>query len=118
MTRRKKTTTYNKLVRDRIPEIIERNGDRAEIRILDDIDYLKALRAKLLEEVKDLVDAPDLNSITNELIDCYEILAAFEKAYGFGHASLIELQERKRRERGGFAKRVFLVRTVPANDAD
>jgi len=115
---KKKATTYNKLVRDRIPEIIERNGERAEIRILDDIDYLKALRAKLLEEAKGLAEAPDITAITNELIDCYEILGAFEKAYGLRHSTLIELQERKHRDRGGFAKRIFLIRTHQPDDAD
>ncbi len=123
MTKKKnpsqKGITYNKLVRDRIPEIIERNGDHAEIRILDQIDYLKALRVKLLEEAKGLADAPDVESITNELIDCYEILTAFEKAYGLRHSTLIDLQERKRRDRGGFSKRIFLIRTEPRrNDRD
>jgi predicted house-cleaning noncanonical NTP pyrophosphatase (MazG superfamily) len=118
MKKPSKGITYNKLVRDLIPEIIERNGDRAEVRILDQIEYLKALRAKLLEEAKELADAPDVESITNELIDCYEILAAFEKAYGLRHSTLIDLQERKRRDRGGFTKRVFLIRTEAVSDDD
>ncbi|USN53750.1 MAG: nucleoside triphosphate pyrophosphohydrolase [Candidatus Nomurabacteria bacterium] len=115
---KKRGQTYNKLVRDLIPEIIAEDGYHAEIRVLDEVEYLKALREKLFEEAKELAEAPDVTAITNELIDLYEVLAAFEKAYGLRHSEVIELQEKKRAERGGFKKRLFLVRTELDEDEE
>lgn len=107
-----KSITYNKLVRDYIPEIIKEDGMRAEVKILDDIDYVKELNNKLIEEAKELVNAPDENAVKNEIIDIYEVLYAIEKFHGFRHSELIELQEKKRDERGGFKKKIFLTKTV------
>ena len=45
--------TYNKLVRDKIPEIIEGNGEKPVTRILNDEEYLKELNTKLQEEVNE-----------------------------------------------------------------
>ncbi|MFH0853627.1 MAG: nucleoside triphosphate pyrophosphohydrolase [bacterium] len=113
-----KSITYNKLVRDFIPEIVKEDGMRAEVKILDDIDYVKALNEKLVEEAKELVNAPDENAIKNEIIDLYEVLYAMEKFHGFRHSELIDLQEKKRNERGGFKKKIFLIKTDPIEEED
>ncbi len=48
-----KTKIYNKLVRDKIPELITANREKAAIKVLSDSDYFKALKQKLFEEVKE-----------------------------------------------------------------
>ena len=63
---------YNKLVRDKIPEIIEANGEKCTIEILNDDDYLIYLNKKLLEEVNEYLESGDVE----ELADLEEVLRA------------------------------------------
>ena len=95
---------YNKLVRDRIPEIIEANGETPITRILDPDEYLRCLEAKLDEEVSEFHDSKD----PEELADILEVIYALAEAKGCSHQKLMEIYERKHTARGGFAKRVFL----------
>lgn len=108
----KKAITYHKLVRDRIPDIIADHGERPEFVILDEIDFQKSLRQKLVEEARELADAREVRDVENKLVDLYEILRTFEKLYHLRHSDVIEWQEKKRQERGGFDKRIYLIRAV------
>jgi predicted house-cleaning noncanonical NTP pyrophosphatase (MazG superfamily) len=67
--------TYNKLIRDRIPEIIEADGRRAVTRVLRDEDYRAALLAKLVEEAREAENAPD-GELAGELADVWEVFQA------------------------------------------
>ena len=99
---------YHKLVRDRIPEIIENQGETAVIRCLSQQDYIVALRDKLKEETNEYLEAGD----TEELADILEVLHAIAEADGIGFDQLEDMRLRKRKERGGFAQRVFLEQVV------
>ena len=71
---------YNKLVRDKIPEIIKNNGEEPIIEILNDIDYKKELEKKLYEEYLEVIESSGLNRL-EELADMLEViksLAALE----------------------------------------
>jgi predicted house-cleaning noncanonical NTP pyrophosphatase (MazG superfamily) len=99
---------FRKLVRDRIPEIIEKDGKNAVTRVLDEREFLTALENKLLEEVQELrVDSADKKE---EIADIYEVLDAFIGARGFSREEIAALQLKKRAKRGGFSKRLFLER--------
>lgn len=98
---------YNKLVRDAIPAIIERQGKTCHTSTLPEIDYQLALREKLLEEACEARDAP-LDQLKEELADLYELLDALVDAYGWSEAEVRQIQMEKRQERGGFERRVFL----------
>lgn len=98
-------TVYNKLVRDRIPEIIEQGGEKANIRILDEEEYLRLLHAKLDEEVGEF--HRDRN--TEELADILEVVYALAEAIGASREELTRVYERKHDDRGGFRDRVFLI---------
>jgi predicted house-cleaning noncanonical NTP pyrophosphatase (MazG superfamily) len=102
---------YNKLVRDRIPEIIEAAGLRPIMRTLDTTEYILALRAKMLEEVQELLDATTAAEITAEAADLIEVLAAFCDASGTTMDSVLSERQRKIESRGGFEKRLFLTET-------
>ena len=99
--------TYNKLVRDKIPEIIEKSGNKCEIEILSDEDYIKMLDAKLDEELAEYHKDQSLE----ELADLLEVLYAAAKARGFSIDELEELRKRKAEKRGGFENKLLLVKT-------
>ena len=86
------TKIYNKLVRDRIPEIISARGAVCETEILSEADYLTHLEIKLGEELADLL----------------EVIYACAAARGYSTAELEALRKDKADKRGGFEKRILL----------
>ncbi|MBO7218383.1 MAG: nucleoside triphosphate pyrophosphohydrolase [Clostridia bacterium] len=98
---------YNKLVRDLIPNIIEKNGDTCTTRILDDKEYLDELNKKLLEEVNEYLEAGSLE----ELGDVYDVFCAILDAKGVSYEDFKNLAKVKTDKRGGFKKKIFLIET-------
>ena len=96
---------YNKLVRDRIPEIIEARGERPNVRILEQKEYLHHLEAKLDEEVGEY--HRDKNA--EELADILEVVYALARTQNLRPSDLERLRQRKRHQWGGFEGRIFLV---------
>lgn len=98
------TKTYNKLVRDKIPEIIEKDNRKCSVRILDDEEYIKAIDAKLDEELAEYNKDQNLE----ELADILEVIYAAAEARGYTIDELERLREEKAEKRGRFKKRLFL----------
>ena len=96
------TKKYNKLIRDRIPEIIESNGKSCVVEVASKQQYFKKLIDKLQEEVEEFVENPCIE----ELADVLEVVWSIEHATDWG--SLVLAQLDKRCERGGFKKRLIL----------
>ena len=96
---------YHKLIRDHIPEIIESNGGKAEIRILSDEEYPIYLEAKLDEEVGEY--HRDKN--VEELADILEVVYALAESIGCSKEELIKIYQKKHDDRGGFEKKLFLI---------
>jgi predicted house-cleaning noncanonical NTP pyrophosphatase (MazG superfamily) len=92
---------YNKLVRDRIPEIIGSRGDRAVTRVLDEAAFRDALLAKLVEEAQEATGAV-VEELPAELADVLEVLQVLAKALGMCWEQLLALAADKRTRRGGF----------------
>ena len=99
------TKTYNKLVRDLIPEIIEQSGNRCRTRILSDEEYLKMLDLKLDEELTEY--HKDQN--VEELADLLELIYAAAIARGYTLEELESVRAEKAKKRGGFEKKIFLI---------
>ena len=97
--------TFRKLIRDKIPERIAADGEKAKVRILDDKEFLTALENKLLEEVQEMRLGAEKRM---EIADIYEVLDALISAHGFSKEEILKIQEKKRAERGGFEKKLFL----------
>jgi predicted house-cleaning noncanonical NTP pyrophosphatase (MazG superfamily) len=98
-------TVYNKLVRDKIPEIIKKNGGHADITyIKGDKKYLTALLDKDIEEGKELREDPCLE----ELADKLEVLYAIGEYLNLSPEDIEKARLKKKKERGGFSNRVFL----------
>ena len=96
---------YQKLVRDKIPQIIRNAGDLPITRVLDDEEYLVCLENKLDEEVSEF----HKDNNTEELADILEVVYALAEANGYSREELNRLCSEKRAERGGFHDRIFLV---------
>ena len=95
---------YNKLVRDKIPEIIEADGKTCKTRILSDEEYIATLEAKLNEEVAEYQADKNLE----EMADVLEVLRAICLARGYSLEELEAVRANKVEERGGFVKKIFL----------
>lgn len=96
-----------KLVRDRIPEIIEASGRTPVVRVLDSASYEAALLDKLLEEAQELQEATPEDRL-EEAADVYEVLLAIAELIGVEIRRVAERADVKRAERGGFRDRLWL----------
>ena len=96
-----------KLVRDRIPEIIESEGRRPVTRVLDEASYRQALLAKLIEEAQEASRATP-GGLPGEPADVLEVLRALTVTAGMSWAQLLALADDKRSRRGSFGRRIFL----------
>lgn len=103
-------TIYNKLVRDRIPEIIRANDQECQIKILSDADYIQALRDKLIEEAREVAEA-DGDDLIKELADLYEVIDVMIDMMGINPIDVKERQTLRRKQRGGFDHKIQLVWT-------
>ena len=95
---------YHKLVRDRIPEIIEASGKSCRTEILSQENYLSMLDRKLDEELAEFRQSGD----PEELADLLEVICGLAGARGCSWEQLLLLREQKRQKRGGFEKRILL----------
>ena len=98
-------SVYNKLVRDRIPELMEAQGKHPVVQILDDAEYTKHLEAKLDEEVSEYHQDKTLE----ELADILEVVYALAENLGASREELMAVYQAKNQARGGFAKKCFLI---------
>lgn len=95
----------NKLVRDKIPQMIEKAGGKPNYRILAQEEYITCLEAKLDEEVAEFHS----DKKAEELADILEVVFALAKAYGCEKEELMDVYSAKHEARGGFAQRIFLM---------
>jgi len=96
---------YHKLVRDKIPELIEEQGEKAVIRVLDTEEYIQCLEKKLDEETAEYHESKSLE----ELADILEVVFALAEAGGHSKEELMSAYGTKNAQRGGFARRIFLI---------
>lgn len=95
---------YNKLVRDKIPEIICADGKACLCETLSTEEYLRCLDEKLNEELAEYQESKSLE----ELADLLEVMMAVVKARGYTWEQLTALCKKKREERGGFDRKILL----------
>lgn len=98
---------FNKLVRDKIPEIIKSRGDIPFVHIATEKEYEDALVTKLGEEVKEFFADP----CTEEIADILEVLHAICNLKNISLNELEEIRKKKVEERGGFNQRIILEKT-------
>lgn len=90
--------TYNKLVRDKIPEIIEADGKKCDVEIASKEEHYELLKKKLIEETDEFLEDENLE----ELADVMEVLFSLAESLGYEEEDLLNKKEEKKEERGGF----------------
>ena len=95
---------YNKLVRDRIPEIIKNKGGVPVTHVADDIEYWQKLKEKLQEEVSEFEEA----ETKEEMADILEVIDAICDYKKFDKKGLEEIKTKKAEERGKFKNKIIL----------
>ena len=95
---------YNKLVRDKIPELMEVNGDKPTYETLKDDRYLSELNKKLIEEANEFIEAND----PEELADLMEVVYAIATLKNIDLKQVEEIRKQKALKRGAFNKKIFL----------
>ncbi|MGP4082719.1 nucleoside triphosphate pyrophosphohydrolase [Pseudalkalibacillus sp. R45] len=101
--------TYNKLVRDRIPEILENKGLNYNTRLMEADEYKVELREKLKEELNEYLEASDDPSSIEELADILELIQSLTKIHNSSIEVLEAVRKQKAEKRGGFQERIFLI---------
>lgn len=94
---------YNKLVRDNIPEIIEKDGKESVIEIMDEDEFLEELNKKLVEETNEYIE---------EIADILEVIHGILKAKGVSFEEVERIRMQKKQKRGGFEKKIKLVKVI------
>ncbi len=98
---------YDKLVRDRIPEIIREDGKTAIVRVASQEEYLAKIKEKLLEETNEFLKSDD----PEELADILEVIYAICEHKEISRERIEEMRSLKAEKRGGFSKRLILDET-------
>lgn len=104
--------TFNKLVRDKIPDFILKDNELPVTRILNDEEYLVELNRKLQEEVNEYLE--DENIL--EIVDILEVLRAICKQKGISMEEIEEKRVKKATVRGAFDDKVYLERIMEHGD--
>jgi predicted house-cleaning noncanonical NTP pyrophosphatase (MazG superfamily) len=95
---------YDKLVRDKIPNIIKKDGVKSKFHVADEKEYRQKLNEKLREEVEEFIEKPS----AEEIADVLEVIEAIARINGIGIEDIKEQKLTKRSLRGGFSKRIIL----------
>ena len=97
--------TYNKLVRDKIPEQIDKEkGRKSYYRILNDKEYLEELNKKVLEEANEIIEE---NSI-EELADLMEVINYIMQLKKYKMEDVKVAMKVKEEKKGAFNNKIFL----------
>jgi diadenosine tetraphosphate (Ap4A) HIT family hydrolase len=99
---------YNKLVRDKIPEIIQSTGKTPVWRVADDEEMERYLREKLWEEVREFSGSGKVE----ELADILDVIKALGSRVDVSLEQIIELANQKTAERGSFNRKLILERVI------
>lgn len=99
---------FNKLVRDKIPDIISNDNKKCVIKILNKNDYNVQLNLKLIEECNEVINAKSDDEKIEELADVLEVIYSIAENMGVNLDHLENVRMKKKLKRGGFASKIFL----------
>ncbi|HDR7606577.1 nucleoside triphosphate pyrophosphohydrolase [Bacillus mycoides] len=104
--------TYNKLIRNKIPQVIKSNGKTPTTRTLNEDEYIKEICKKTQEELAEYIEAKTKPDKLEELSDLLELINALAEYEGTTLEEINNIRKKKVEERGGFSNRVFLIEVI------
>lgn len=102
---------YNKLVRDKIPEIIESNNEGAIYRYLSDNEFKEYLKLKLSEELNEILSSKNNIETLEEVADLLEVIKFYLKVHNYTLEDALNMCEIKNEKKGSFNKKILLIKT-------
>ena len=102
---------YNKLVRDKIPNIIKNKGEEPIVKILNEEEYKIELEKKLYEEYQEVISASGADRL-EELADMLEVIRALAKLENNDLNDIIKIADEKNLKRGSFNDKIFLEKVI------
>lgn len=103
-----KTFKQNKLVRDKILSIMQEHGSKLYWRKLEDVEFIKQLKMKLLEEVHEISQAKSKEELLEKMADLLEVFQTLAQMCNISQKELTAFQKKKSEEKGSFNNRVFV----------
>lgn len=108
---------FNKLIRDKLPALMEKHDITVVSETLSHADYIQALKSKLVEETQELYEATEINDIVAEAADIKEVLIALAEAMGFDLDKVESERLKKRAANGSFQEKKLIVSVdIPKED--
>jgi len=99
---------HKKLIRDKIPKFIEAYKGKYKVRVMDEDELKMELKKKLIEEAKEVKGAKK-DELLKELADVLGLIKSIAESENIGFELIEKKQKQRRKERGGFKKRLFLI---------
>ncbi len=99
---------YNKLIRDKIPQVIEKSGGAYEVRELSDKNFKKELLRKVGEEASALPNLKSKKEIMTELADVVDVIEEIKKVFNIRENEIKIVRKKAFNKKGGFNKKLFL----------
>jgi len=99
---------FNKLVRDRIPNLLEKKNIKVNLKNLGDEEYLLALKKKLVEEAEEALGSKSKKDLSEELGDIMEVIYSLYDAIGISYEEVDGTRIKKNASKGIFEKKIFI----------
>lgn len=103
-----KTIEYNKLIRDKIPEIIEKAGKQAIVEKVNGDELFKLLNIKLEEELNEYKESGSVE----ELADLVEVIYGILNHKGVSIEEFEKIRQEKNEKRGTFKEGLVLIKVI------
>jgi len=104
--------TFDKLVRDKIPQIISAHGEQVSTRKVSENDLVQALKRKTIEEAYELFRTDNETDVREELSDLYEVMMTLASIYKITPEMIKTSAKKKKTAKGGFKDGVYLLQTL------
>lgn len=101
-----------KLIRDKIPDLIHTNQQKCQVKKLDNKEYKQALKIKLVEEAKEVLNAEE-DELIEEIADVYEVIDTLIQTYNLDKTKIAQFQQQKAEQKGKFNDRIQLISVSP-----
>ena len=98
----------NKLVRDKVPSLVTKDGGSYTMKLMQGPDHLKALKDKLKEETDEFIAAKNREIELDELVDIVELVHSYLKLQNISAKEFEALRIKKRKTKGSFDRGIYL----------